>query len=681
MRIAPSPSASRPWVRVLAILWLACLSLAMALAITVAFFDRTTPAGVTGLWLGSLALSFVAIFLWWVRPRAEGDRVRLNRYEPVSLVCLTAPILLGCAAVVVQAYRSDEFHGFLYHHLYYRRLLTGSYWPVTLLAALFYGWMLIGTLRELLLRMGSGHRPKEAALATLSELSSSLPVGVLAIGLLLSTASLSMINVNFWRYWATADGWLATGHYPVTFTDAVHFQSGGVSKYFISFPLLPSMLVVSFSLLGHNTLAAYLPIILGNVLLPLAVFLTVREIARSDLMAFLFALLVASFPLLRSYTMDVGEADGLLMATVMLAAYFRLRADRFDSTRRSQLAAGLAAGLATLARPEGVLYVGAMYLAALKEHWRRGRFWLSVLVWGAVAAGFSAVIYREFRMVWPGNHSGALSLGNFTKTLDAVRGSGILGLYADALGLSQGVLGIGAGLLLVAVLASTVQMVRRDFPLIYMPVTALGNMTMVFFVGPVAAEATKFHDFFRHISYGLPLLAVTLAYGSNEILRRVGGRWGLGSRSVALAGLAALVFAQLSLLEGPGPFIVPTRGPMMTADVHVTAPLLLVDPYPLPTMRFRLSESRYVPDADEYMAQYPDNLNRYYAARDIRMFDNAFDYYRAAKLLFLGFLALALVSLLSAHLSLARRLAFPTGVLAAPASRHPSSPEPWSEHE
>lgn len=365
---------------------------------------------------------------------------------------------------------------------------------------------------------------------------------------------------------------------------------------------------------------------------------------QRPLLGFLFAALTASFPLLRNYTLDVAEADGLLMTMVILAAYFRANADRSGRGARTQIVAGVVAGLASLARPEGVLYMGAMYLASAAVRWRERGFWLSAAVWGSVIAVFSAITLREFGMIWPGNHSGTVRLSNFFSTLDVVRQSGLFGQYAAALGLPEWGLAAIVAIVAVAVVLSGVRMLRRDFDLVWMPVAALGNVLMVFAVGPIPAEAGKFHDFFRHISYGFPLLAVTLAYGTNEVYRSLRGRWGRLLRAGLVLGLVALVLAELHLLAGP---VTPGRNsssPSMTSDVHVMATELLLNPYALPVMQFRLSDGRYVPDAEEYMDGFPDDISGYYADADVRLVGNAAEYYRAAALLFLGFLAMGALS-------------------------------------
>lgn len=634
----------------LIVTWLAVVSASFALAVTICLFDRTTLAGVSKPWLASAAVCFGFSLIWWTRPRFRGGRVRLASYETTSLIWVTLPLTLMTAGFMLLIYTSDEVHGYVYHQLYYERLLSQSYWPVGLLTWLFLGSILVWQARNLLLKIGDGAKPKAALLATLLSLPSVLPIGILALGLLLSTASLSMINVNFWRYWATADGWTTIGHYPFTLSDMRQVVEGGVAPYFISFPLLPSMLVASYKLAGHNTLGSYLPIIVGNTLLPLGVYLAVKEITKSRLLALTFSVLTASFPLLRNYTMDVGEADGLLMATVVFASYFTLRAGRPEAGRRAQVAAGLAGAVAAFAREEGILYVMPMYLATLVVRWRDRRFWLSVLALGLFLGCFVAICIREFGMIWPGNHSATLALANFGKTLAVAEESGIFSMYARALGISNRVLIAIIMAILVALVLSGIQMLRRDFQLAYMPVVALGNVIMVFFVGPVPAEAAKFHDFFRHMSYGFPLLAITIAYGLSEVLRCMPSRLKQPVRLAAYAGLAALVLVELSVLGGPVSPTNTVRSPLLTSDVHVTAAEVLVNPFPLPVMKFRKEGTRYIPDDPEYMAIYPDDVYQHYAPTDVRRFDNPADYYGSAEALFLALLALlatpSLVSML-----------------------------------
>jgi hypothetical protein len=627
----------------LVLIWLSVLSFTTSLAITISVFDRTTLAAMSKPWLASAAVCFALGLMWWTRPRVLKGRLSLARYEPAPTLLATLPLVLATAGFVVLSYLSDGVHGFIYHRLYYARLLSESYWPVDLLTELFLAAIVVWLLRGFLLRLGSGTDTADALSSTVSSLPSAFPLGLLALGLLLSTASLSAINVNFWRYWATADGWATIGHYPFTLTDPVHVAQGGVSLYFVSYPLLPALLSITYGVVGHNTLASYMPIILGNTLLPLAIYLTVKEITGKPLLSLLFAAATASFPLLRSYTMDVGEADGLLMTTVAFAAYFTLRARRVDAGRRAQVASGLAAAVASFSRAEGVLYAGAMFVTSLPSRWRDRRFWLSAIAFAAGIAPFSAVCIREWGMLWPGNHSGTISLSNFTRTLEVVQRSDLFSFYANALGLSKPALTAISGALLLCLVVSALQMVRRDLHLAWMPATALGNVAMVFLVGPIPAEAAKFHDFFRHISYGFPLLAVTLAYGANELLGSLRGRW-RQSGSVALSALlAALVLTEIWLLQGPVRPFDTARSPLMTSDVHVTAAELVAQPLPLPVMNFRHAGATYIPNSDAYLATYPDNVYSYYSRADVREFDNPADYYAAAEAVFLTLLVLGIV--------------------------------------
>jgi hypothetical protein len=621
--------------------WLTLVSAAGALAITVLLFDRTTLGGMTALWLTSFTALTCASLVWWLRPTRVLGQLQFGRYEPVSLLVGTLPLLLGSLAVVVASYQSDEIHNELYSRFYYQQLFTRGYLPVAEAAVIYlYCFCLPWIARTALARIAENARPRAAVASALSSIRLPYLLGLLALGLLLSTVSISMMNVNFWRYWATADGWAVVGHYPFTLSDTLHVQEGGVSLYFVSYPLLPLLLTISFNLLGHNTLAAHLPMVLASAVLPLALFLLIKEVTSNRLLALLVACITATFPLLRGYTLNVAEADGLLLTTLVLAAYFQIRSSRFGSSTWTHLAAGAFAGLATLARPEGVLYMIAMHLVALKERWRQGSFWLSTTVWLVFAAAYSAVLWREFGMLWPGNHAGSISLSNFGETLEVVRGSGILGLYAEAFAIGE-----GAFLLLVAMLAAgialaTARMLGRDFGLIFMPVAAIGNIVMVFFVGPVAAEAGKYHDFFRHISYGMPFLAVTLAYGASALLEAMRGRWGRWSRFAVYATLAAAVLAQISLLQAPVDPYSSHKGPVMTSDVHVPMSELVARPYQLPVMPFKQAGQGYVPDAPEYMAVFPADVHQFYAPVDVRSAGHALDYYHAVKLLFVGLLAL-----------------------------------------
>lgn len=633
-------------------LWLSLVSGVSAVAATVVIFDRTTLNGISKTWLASVVVLFVAFYAWWARPSLRAGRVRMARYEELSMLAMTIPLVVACGFFIGLVYVSDEAHGYLFHYrLHLEWLVSQAAWPVDLLPGLFLGGVLFWGARDFLLKVSGGLRPEEALLLTLSTLQPAVPIGIVAFGFLLSAASLSMINVNFWRYWATADGLTTLGHYPFTMSDTRQIVEGGVAPYFISFPLLPSMLVASFKFAGHNTLGSYIPIIVGNTLLPLGIYLTICEVTKRPLLALIFSVLTASFPLLRSYTMDVGEADGILMTTVVFAAYFTLRASRPEAGRWTQIAAGLASAIAAFAREEGILYVIPMYLAMLVVRCRDRRFWLSVLALVLFLGCFVAVCVREFGMIWPGNHSATIALDNLGRTFAVASQSGVFSMYAQALGISGELLIVLMVAILIAAALSGIQMLRSDVQLAYMPAVALGNAAMVFFVGPVPAEAAKFQDLFRHASYGLPLLAITIAYGLNEVLESVPSRLTQPATIVTYASLVELVLLELSVLGGPVNPTNTARSPLLTSDVHVTAAEFVVDPLPLPVMRFRNNGVGYLPDDSHYMAIYPDGVYQHYASTDVRRFGNTYDYYVAAAGMFLALLFVAASPVLVSEMS------------------------------
>ena len=166
-----------------------------------------------------------------------------------------------------------------------------------------------------------------------------------------------------------------------------------------------------------------------------------------------------------------------------------------------------------------------------------------------------------------------------------------------------------------------------------------------------ARGSYKFHDFFRHISYGFPLLAITIAYGLNDLSKRLTGRLGTYLKGCVIAGLSLLVLVQLSMLQAPVTPGLNSDISIMTSDMHVTAAELVIDRYELPVMRFQWSGSRYLPNEDAYMADFPDVLNRRYAASDVRLVGNSLEYYLTARNVFLLFLVMCLPSLLFARRS------------------------------
>src|SRR5512142_2188479 len=84
--------------------WLLLLSAATALAVTVAFFDRTTLGGVSKLWLTSALICFSAAWAWWPRPHLQRGCLSFDVYEPASLVSYTFPLLAVSTGFAILVY-------------------------------------------------------------------------------------------------------------------------------------------------------------------------------------------------------------------------------------------------------------------------------------------------------------------------------------------------------------------------------------------------------------------------------------------------------------------------------------------------------------------------------------------------------------------------------------------------
>jgi hypothetical protein len=581
----------------------ALLAVAPAALWGITLWGRTTVQGMSARWAATFALAWAATWLWTIVPHAtEPDATRSDTGVsplprgtiPLSLL----PVWAIAAALVTAIYLSEDVH----HAFVYQPLLKGIFLPVVFLLTLSVPvWsraIAVALTPDATDRLTAALR---AARVVVLHYQRAIVVVVLAAAGLLHALSFNGVATDdLIRYWAIADGILSGTGYPVTTGEA-----GGSGFYLVELPVYPLLATGSFLVAGHRFSALTLPLIAANVVLPFAFYALARSTGAGRLAAFWLALAVLSFPHYQIYTLGAPEPESLLAVWVSLALWLAIRrlsgTAAFTSgsvaTAVEWLGIGAFSALAVLSRPEGVLYVGPLYLGIGWQFLRRtlqdrrlSRQHLQGPVLAAVVCAlpvgaFVAFLYRQFGILWPAGWTNVAGAHYVLPNVRLVLKQN-LPHYALVSGLPDP---STAGLLIASVLGLAILagLVRLLFshPYLWFVPLALGLNTAVIFASPTYLTLDLFSPptFFRHISvlfpWCIPALAMVSgqwAVVSNQSPYRPWGqhaaprRW-LRSSVVALA-LAALLLAQLAVL-----------GASTARDQAQVPTILTQDPYVLVT--------------------------------------------------------------------------------------------------
>jgi hypothetical protein len=433
---------------------------------------------------------------------------------------------------------------------------------------------------------------------------SAVPAAMLLLGLLQATAYILPIGNASLRFWAIADGIFAGNGYPLTLTEPGPISAGS-PPYVYDLPLFPLLIKAAFGLLGHNSAAVHLPGAISSALFPLSLYLLMKQATRSKVTAVVFASLASLFPFLRSWVLNLPDPDPFFLTSLCFAAYFYLRA--LDARQSAALwtIAGIASGVASLARPEGVLYVAFFGLGILACRPRLKQLALYVIAVGLFVGPMTVVWLANFGFLWPQNYNRTLDLSHPLMTYRQLDTQGGLPLYYQGLGIGAEWGVAILALFVVSSLLGTVAMLFRDRRLLAIAIPATGNTAMIFFTNPWISNAFHYADFFRHASFGIPFMVVASAYGfqtaSRYLLAR--SKWRLVPYLCLLLLTAAVIregdiLANPTATHRPGS---PLASQVLTDNAYLSMQTILEHPMPLPTMNFYR-------DGNNMLVGYPTGL-------------------------------------------------------------------------
>ncbi|MHB0871232.1 MAG: glycosyltransferase family 39 protein [Chloroflexota bacterium] len=413
-----------------------------------------------------------------------------------------------------------------------------------------------------------------------------IPAALLLVGALQASVYLIPIGNAFLRFWAIADGVASGTPYPVTLTEEGP-MSAGSPPYVYDLPLFPLMLQLSFALVGHNSAAAYIPPVVANMLFPLSLYLLIRESTNSRPTALLFSALASLFPYLRFWVLNLPDPDPLLLTSGCLAAFFYLRTWGAPENWRRWAIAGVAGGVLSLARPEGVLYAGFLTLGLMAS---RPRIKPLVLYLSALAlflVPMVAVWLSNFGFLWPQNYNRTLRLDYPIENYQILKTSGALTFYSRGLGLDEPQALALLVLFCLSVLFGAVAMAFKARRLLAYAIPGIGNTVAIFFANPYIPNTYHFADFFRHDSFGIPFMVATAAYGFHAIYSSLIARRQLKPLAyLCLALLVAAVIREGDILANPTLTHRPGATQALTTYTYLSLEDVLRNTMSLPAMSY-----------------------------------------------------------------------------------------------
>ena len=413
-----------------------------------------------------------------------------------------------------------------------------------------------------------------------------IPTAFLLIGVLQASVYLFPIGNAFLRFWAIADAIGSGLHYPVTLTESASIAAGS-PPFVYDLPLFPLLMKGAFILFGHNSTAAHMPAAVADALFPLSLYLLIARATRSRVTAVLFSALTSLFPYFRFWVLNLPDPDPFLLTSACFAAYLYLRA--LDSPRSATIwtIAGLAGGILSLARPEGILYAGCLGLGLLISRPKIKQFGLYTLSLAIFLVPTIAMWVLNFGFLWPQNYNDTLGLDYPARNYAILRDTGALGFYQRGLDVSPQ-LALGLLLLFVAcILCGMIAMLAKDRRLLAFAVPGLGNTVMIFFANPAIPNTLQFADFFRHDSFGIPFLMATSAFGLHLAWRRLASRPRLKIiGQICFVLLIAAVIREGDKLANPTATHRPGMGQVLLTYPYLSMETIFEHPFTLPNMTY-----------------------------------------------------------------------------------------------
>ncbi len=403
---------------------------------------------------------------------------------------------------------------------------------------------------------------------------------LLGIGILQAGSYRVVAMDDLARYWIIAEDIMGGRGYPA-WAGGGGIAQAAAGELWVDPPVFPLLVAASFGVAGHLYHSVQIPIVLANVALPALLFVAFRALVGRDDIALGAALLTVLFPPFQIHLLGAAEPDAVFVVELVLAMWLLARIGRAQDFRWLEHA-GLGVVLVTLAltRPEGLVYAGVMglWLAAFRRSWE-GATAGGVVLAGVVA--FAAFIALTTDARWPPRSSG-FAMPNIGENLEYVR-TNMYWYYVRVLLLND----VRAPLLLLLLGGSFLfgvwTLARRGSVLAALPAAMLVNLTLTLAVDPEVLRADEPAELFRHLAYGLPIVAAGAAVGAWQALRRL-------PRRIAwpgpLAGLVmvALIGGEIYVLATPEEMYHWNKSGSLLrgGDIYVEAVELFQNPIALP---------------------------------------------------------------------------------------------------
>ncbi|MHB1162776.1 MAG: glycosyltransferase family 39 protein, partial [Chloroflexota bacterium] len=405
-----------------------CYSGSLSLMVTLFLLGRAYPLQATRSWLAIVTAIFLVVLAQQLRGVLRLLRLRPDQRD--ELMGSMLPWLLVAFAtttiVDVSFYVSDDVNFRYVNNWLFLVLLAG------LSTLLLYGALLAPSLFPAP-KDGLGMLP---GAITIRQRLNSPAVALLIlgfVGLLQGTSFITVLGDDYSRYWTIADALAGGWGYPVSEVAPV-YQAGGMSRYLVDLPALPLAMMLSFSIIGHNVLAAMMPPLIAGSLFCLVAYLALRELTGHVGLSYVVAAGLAMFPLFTFYVLRAAEPDGMFVTLLVALAFLALRADKRPGSRWTWGGLGLVAGAVALTRPEGIMYSGVTLATLALAHRTSHGYRLAAILWGCIVALFSITMLLSFGVPWPSSFVGTVQPEHVIRNLEGLETWGIP-RYADAQGI------------------------------------------------------------------------------------------------------------------------------------------------------------------------------------------------------------------------------------------------------
>lgn len=513
---------------------------------TLLLLGRSVPWQATRDWVLLFALVFFGSAALWGRNwQATASCEDAQRRRQAAILVLGG-VSATSVPVLLAAHLIEGFYGLLFHPFFRLQVLASAVAVTVLLDTLFVAsstwcWRDVPGLGSALRHAVTS---RSSAIGLLS---------LLAVGATEAAAGSTPIGDDLGQYTEVALAFLDGARYPMHPTGA-KYAAAGVAPYYLSMPGLPVLLGISFTLVGRILPAVAIVLALVETVFPVLMYLACLHLAGSRIFAFVISLLLFMFPVYQLHVLGSPEPDTLFVDLLLLAVVLGVRAAR-TAKWPYWAGLGLATALAANVRHEGLVFsVGALLVFVTLRRPRN-----RLLIASAVApylAGLLPLAIASFTLVgspWP-VHPGAVSPLNAKANLGLINEHALPWL-SQAIGLPALALTIAFASALLGSLPSAMLLWNRARPFVFVPLLGGGYIAAALFVHPRVLNPYSPVDLVRHMSSGIPYLALGLAFALRACLdhhlRPLPGRLALAAVILGLLGVVGLTYYEAERLARP----------------------------------------------------------------------------------------------------------------------------------